>query len=123
MKRRLGWLILIDIVFAVSGYFLLCFKWYLGLQYGYGGVGLLLLLGPLFVVANYGILLSELGLLSLVFSVGCYSLLFHSHKMFLKRYENGFYVLYVMISWFLYLLSISFFNYFGWFYKGRIEGS
>ena len=90
MKRRLGWLILMDIVFAVSGYFLLCFKWYWGLQYGYDGVGLLLLLGPLFVVANYGILLSELGLLSLVFSVGCYSLLFHSHKMFLKKYENGF---------------------------------
>ena len=117
MKRRLGWLILIDIGFSVSGYILLCFKWYLGLQYGYGGVGLLMLLGPLFVVANYGILLSELGLLSLVFSVGCYALLFHSHKMFLKKCENGFYVLYVMISWFLYFLSISLFNYLGWFCK------
>ena len=122
MKQRIGWLILLDMGFAVLGYILLHFKWYLGLQYGFGGVGLLLLLGPLFVVANYGILLSELGLLSLVFSVGCYALLFHSHKMFLKRYENGFYVLYVMISWFLYLLSISFFNYFGWFYRDRIEG-
>ena len=122
MKQRIGWLILLDVGFAVLGYILLYFKWYLGLQYCFGGVGLLVLLGPVFVVANYGILFSELGLLSLIFSVGCYALLFHSHKMFLKRYENGFYVLYVMISWFLYLLSISFFNYFGWFYRDRIDG-
>ena len=127
MKRKIVTLLFLDVTFASLGYVWLYYKCYMGLYYGFVGVGLMVLCGPLFLLKTYGILISGfvLELPNLIFLIVSYALVFHSHKQYLGKCssEHGgcLVVPYVMISWIIYFFIIAYFSYFGWLYAASRE--
>ena len=117
MRRRIIALLLTDTLFAVLVYSWVCIKWDMMNNYGAAGIGLLVLLGPLFVLIKYDALFS-LAIFSwpipLCIILG-YALIMHSHAKFLTKCSTKnciAYFLYVGASWFVYAVASLFVDYF-----------
>lgn len=121
MRHRIIALLLTDTLFAVLVYSWVCIKWDMMNNYGAAGIGLLVLLGPLFVLIKYDALFS-LAIFSwpipLCIILG-YALIMHSHAKFLTKCSTKnciAYFLYVVASWFVYAVASLFVDYFTWYY-------
>ena len=121
MRRRIIALLLTDTLFAVLVYSWVCIKWDMMNNYGAAGIGLLVLLGPLFVLIKYDALFSLVIFswpIPLCIILG-YALIMHSHAKFLTKCSTKnciAYFLYVAASWFVYAVASLFVDYFTWYY-------
>lgn len=118
MKRKivatLTWVI-IDFTCLIFGIGWLYYDSFRCAYHDVGWVCLLAILGPLFVLIRNSILLSSFtfstfGIVGLFMAFG---LMFHSHKMVLKKSTSsyyGFFIIYLIVSWGIYFLITSLFE-------------